>query len=46
MFILKPTNQFEKDVKLMKKRSVKNISYIKDFLSKLQMDGVAGIDKK
>jgi len=46
MFILKPTNQFDKDIKLMKRRSVKNINLIKDFLFKLEIDGVAGIEKK
>ncbi|MDY0906963.1 type II toxin-antitoxin system YafQ family toxin [Pedobacter sp. CFBP9032] len=46
MFVLKPTNQFDKDVKLMKKRSLKNINLIKDFLFKLEIDGASGIDKK
>ncbi|KRT16289.1 hypothetical protein ASU31_08940 [Pedobacter ginsenosidimutans] len=46
MFVLKPTNQFDKDIKLMKKRSAKNINLIKDFLFKLEIDGVSGIDKK
>lgn len=42
MFVLKPTNQFKKDVKLIIKRSVKNAS----FLEQLQVEGAAGIDKK
>ena len=46
MFILKPTNQFKKDVKTAKKRSTKNSDLIIDFLEKLELDGVAGIDKK
>ena len=46
MFVLKPTNQFDKDVKLMKKRSIKNINLIQDFLIKLEVDGVLGIEKK
>jgi mRNA interferase YafQ len=46
MFTLIPTNQFEKDVKLLKKRSVKNAFLIANFLVELQKDGVVGIDKK
>jgi mRNA interferase YafQ len=46
MFILKPTNQFKKDVKTAKKRSIKNGDLITDFLEKLEFDGVAGINKK
>jgi mRNA interferase YafQ len=46
MFVLKPTNQFKKDVKTVKRRSEKNTGIIIDFLEKLQIAGVAGIDKK
>ncbi len=46
MFTLKPTNQFKKDVKTAKKRSAKNADLIIDFLEKLEIDGVIGIDKK
>ncbi len=46
MFILKPTNQFKKDVKTAKKRSEKNAELIIDFLEKLEINGVAGIDSK
>jgi mRNA interferase YafQ len=46
MFSLKPTNQFKKDVKAVKKRSVKNADLVRDFLEKLEENGVAGIDKK
>jgi mRNA interferase YafQ len=46
MFTLKPTNQFNKDVKTVKKRSAKNTGLIADFLEKLEADGVEGIDKK
>lgn len=46
MFVLKPTNQFKKDVKTVKKRSAKNAVLIIDFLEKLAIAGVAGIDKK
>ena len=46
MFVLKPTNQFKKDVKTAKKRSGKNAELIIDFLEKLEIAGVAGIDKK
>ena len=45
MFELRPTNQFDKDIKLMKKRSAKNIPFIKEFLSLLQVDGVTGIER-
>lgn len=46
MFVLKPTNQFNKDVRLMKNRSTKNADFIKDFLFKLEIDGAVGIEKK
>ncbi|MCX2431487.1 type II toxin-antitoxin system YafQ family toxin [Pedobacter sp. GR22-10] len=46
MFVLKPTNQFDKDVRLMKNRSTKNADFIKDFLFKLEIDGAVGIEKK
>ena len=46
MFVLKPTNQFKKDVKAAKKRSEKNAGLIIGFLEKLEIAGVAGIDKK
>jgi mRNA interferase YafQ len=46
MYVLIPTNQFKKDVKLSVKRSTKNAVYIKDFLGKLQMNGVLGLDTK
>jgi mRNA interferase YafQ len=46
MFLLKPTNQFKKDIKTVKKRSVKNADLVTFFLEKLQAKGVAGIDEK
>jgi len=46
MFTLIPTKQFEKDLKTLKKRSVKNAGLIVDFLTALEKNGVAGIDKK
>jgi mRNA interferase YafQ len=46
MFVLKPTNQFKKDVKTILKRSAKNANHISNFLEKLQIEGVSGIDKK
>jgi len=46
MFILNPTKQFDKDVKLMKKRSAKNGLFIKDFLKLLQIDGASSIPFK
>ncbi len=47
MFNLIPTNQFEKDVKILKKRSPKNSGLIVDFLVELEkINGVAGIDTK
>jgi len=46
MFVLKPTNQFKKDVKIILKRSSRNSTFISDFLEKLQIEGVLGIDKK
>lgn len=46
MFVLKPTNQFKKDFKSIIKRSAKNAILITDFLEKLQINGVLGIDIK
>ncbi|TZF81847.1 type II toxin-antitoxin system YafQ family toxin [Pedobacter sp. BS3] len=46
MFTLIPTNQFEKDLKIVKKRSAKNADLVIDFLEKLQISGAAGIAKK
>jgi len=46
MFVLKPTNQFKKDVKIILKRSSRNSTFISDFLEKLKIEGVLGIDKK
>jgi mRNA interferase YafQ len=46
MFTLKFTNQFKKDVKIVKKRSSKNAELITDFLEKLETNGVAGVDRK
>lgn len=46
MFILKPTNQFKKDLKVLTKRAVENKNLITEFLVKLQLNGAEGIDKK
>ena len=46
MFILKPTNQFKKDLRILIKRSIKNEDLITQFLLKLQMNGAEGIEKK
>ena len=46
MYFLKPTTQFRKDLKVLKRPSAKNISLITDFLLLLEKDGAAGIDKK
>jgi mRNA interferase YafQ len=46
MFILKPTNQFKKDVITVKKRSIKNAELLSGFLEKLEQNGVSGIDKR
>ncbi len=46
MFALIPTNQFKKDVKLIKKRSVKNAELLSAFLIELEKEGAIGIDKK
>jgi mRNA interferase YafQ len=46
MFVLKPTNQFKKDLKAVKKRSVKNESLIVEFLEKLIIGGADELDKK
>ncbi|RZK92859.1 MAG: type II toxin-antitoxin system YafQ family toxin [Pedobacter sp.] len=46
MYLLKPTNQFKKDIKSVIKRSSKNAIFISDFLEKLQVAGVLGIGKK
>jgi len=46
MFALIPTNQFKKDVKVLKKRSANNEELITDFLTELAKNGASGIDKK
>ena len=46
MFSLISTNQFIKDIKIVKKRSAKNAELLIDFLSKLEISGAIGIDKK
>lgn len=46
MFTLISTNQFKKDLKILKKRSLKNEGLIIDFLDVLAKAGVVGIDKK
>lgn len=46
MFALLPTKQFDKDLKVLKKRSAKNVGLITDFLIQLEKNGVLGIDKK
>ncbi len=46
MFVLIPTNQFKKDVKLAIKRLAKNEIYLTNFLEQLQLEGVLGINKK
>ena len=46
MFALIPTNQFKNDIKVIKKRSAKNADLLIEFLTKLEISGAAGIDKK
>jgi len=46
MFALIPTNQFKKDIKVLKKRSPKNADLLVAFLEQLQKNGAAGLDKK
>jgi len=46
MFVLTITGRFKKDLKTIKKRSLKSHELIFDFLSKLKENGAAGIDKK
>lgn len=46
MFVLEPTNQFKKDIKLAIKRSAKNAALIKEFLERLELNGVIGIKVK
>ena len=46
MFRLIPTNQFKKDLKTLKKRSVTNTDLIVNFLIELEKNGASGIDKK
>jgi|GEM_PF-3953258 len=43
MFALIPTNQFKKDVKVLKKRSANNEELITDFLTELAKNGASGI---
>ena len=46
MFTLLPTNQFDKDLKKLKKRSFKNEGLIADFLTLLEQNGALGIERK
>ena len=46
MFILLPTNQFDKDLKKLKKRSPQNEKLIAGFLTLLEQNGSAGIERK
>jgi len=46
MFDLTITNQFKKDLKAIKKRSLKNHELIFDFLSELKENGAAGLERK
>jgi mRNA interferase YafQ len=46
MFTLLPTNQFDKDLKKLKKRSFKNERLIDDFLTLLEKNGALGIERK
>ena len=47
MYALSFTNKFEKDLKLIKKRSLKDLSLIHDFLKKeLAVKGAAGLPSK
>jgi mRNA interferase YafQ len=46
MFVLTITGQFKKDLKTIKKRSLKSHQLVFDFLSELKITGAAGIDKK
>lgn len=47
MYTLSFTNRFEKDLKLIKKRSLKDLSLIHDFLkNELAIKGAAGLPSK
>ena len=46
MFRLEYKNQFKKDLKLLKKRSVKDFNILLQFLKELQDSGCDGIPKK
>ena len=46
MFRLEYKNQFKKDLKLLKKRSVKDFNILLQFLKKLESSGCNGIPKK
>jgi mRNA interferase YafQ len=47
MYVLSFTNRFEKDLKLIKKRSLKDLSLIHDFLkNELAIKGAAGLPPK
>jgi len=47
MYALSFTNRFEKDLKLIKKRSVKDINLIHDFLkNELAIKGAVGLPEK
>jgi mRNA interferase YafQ len=46
MFVIKFSNKFNKDAKLLKKRSQKDAELLKEFLKKLAKTGNKGLDKK
>ena len=46
MFKLIPTNQFKKDVRVIKRRSRNDAELLIVFLTELEKNGAAGLDKK
>lgn len=46
MFELSFTNQFKKDLKLLKKRSPENFNTLNQFIKQLAVSGFSSIDKK
>jgi mRNA interferase YafQ len=46
MFEFEYTNQFKRDIKSIKKRSIKDFDLLLDFLLALQSSGVSGVDIK
>jgi mRNA interferase YafQ len=46
MYSIYISNQFKKDLKLLKKRSIADFTLLQNFIKKLAIDGFLGVDRK